>query len=358
MRKYVLLIFLLFCFASVIVAQCPVSVNISSVPDVTTGKVCKSTPVQLTASPSIGALTPQYLWIVDGDTIVGADSIINVLAENQTVELIMLTTTGCSPTSDDSAYTSLTVQTVIMQSTVTPQPACDLTKADIQITSTGGTSPYSYDLVGIGVSNTGTYSDVPTGNYTLYIKDNQGCNDTNQIEVIPVPKDLKSTVTPLITECNQTTADVIISTTGGTAPYNYDFQGVGQNNTGSFSSVPAGEYNLYITDSDGCTDTNTVTIEHFKCPPPNPSEVMTPNEDGYNDTWYIHNLQFYPHNEVFIFDRWGQRVYHKNDYDNKDGWDAKYIGANMPVSTYYYVLKIYNENSDDEVYKGPISIFR
>ena len=71
------------------------------------------------------------------------------------------------------------------------------------------------------------------------------------------------------------------------------------------------------------------------------------------------NIEFYPENEVFIFDRWGQRVYHKNGYDNADGWDAKYIGVDLPVSTYYYLLEIKPENGgDDIILRGPISVFR
>ena len=62
--------------------------------------------------------------------------------------------------------------------------------------------------------------------------------------------------------------------------------------------------------------------------------------------------------KVFIFDRWGQRVYHKKEYDNADGWQAKYVGGDLPVSTYYYILEITLEKSEDLVFKGAISVFR
>ncbi len=434
MKKYLLILYAILFIGNEVFAQCPVSVTIVSVPDVSTIAVCKSTPVQLEANPSLGALTPQYIWVVDGDTLFGADSIITILANNQNVQVYLLTTTGCVPANEDTATTSIQILTVIIQSivtptpncdptkadilitstggtapynynlvgigtsatgvyndvpagtytlyvtddqgcndtnqvtvtpipkdlipTVTPEPSCDLTKADILITTTGGTAPYSYNLVGIGTSATGVYNDVPAGTYTLYITDDQGCNDTNQVTVTPIPKDLVPTITPQITECNQTTADVFITTTGGTAPYTYDLQGIGQNSDGIFSAVPTGNYTLYISDSQGCVDTNVVSIEPFTCPPPTPTEVITPNGDDINDTWYIYNIQFYPDNEVFIFDRWGQRVYHKKGYENKDGWEVKYIGINLPVSTYYYILKVYQENSEGLVFNGPISIFR
>ena len=351
------LLFILFLIVSIgTYAQCPLSVSITSVPDVSTGPVCKSTPVLLTAIQSAGAVTPVYYWIIGADTILGTDSTFVVLAEDQTVSLIMSTSSGCSP---DSAFASIQIQTVLIQPTVAQITYdCSLDESDIQITSTGGTAPYTYNLVGLGVSATGAYTSVPTGTYTLYITDDQGCNDTDQVVVAPMVPTLESTPVAMITECNQTTADVLISTNGGTPSYTYDLVGIGVSTSGSYSDVPQGSYTIYTTDAQGCTDTSEVAIVPYNCPPPYPTEVITPNEDGHNDTWRINRIELYPDNEVFIFDRWGQRVYHKKGYDNQDGWDVKYLGADMPVSTYYYILKISFENSEDEVYKGPISVFR
>jgi gliding motility-associated-like protein len=46
-------------------------------------------------------------------------------------------------------------------------------------------------------------------------------------------------------------------------------------------------------------------------------------------------LSFYPDNEVFIFNRWGQLLYSAKNYDNS--WD----GSEYDEGTYFYVLKIY-----------------
>jgi gliding motility-associated-like protein len=356
MKKHFYLFFFycLFLVGSKANAQCPISVNLVSVPDVSTTAVCKSTPVQIEANPSDSAVSPQYVWVVDGDTILSTDTIINVLANNQNIQVYMATTTGCA---QDTVSATIQILTVLIEPTVTPTPSCDITKADIQITSTGGTAPYTYDLVGIGTSNTGDYNDVPAGTYTIYITDDDGCNDTSQIEVVPVLKDLNP-LTTIQLECNQTTADVNITPTDGTPPYSYDLQGIGQNSDGSFSDVPLGDYTLYTSDSEGCVDTSVVSIVFVQCDPPIPSAYITPNEDGFNDTWIITNIQYYPESEVFIFDRWGQRIYHKKGYDNLDGWDVKYIGVDMPVSTYYYVLKYKGDNDEEIVLKGPISVFR
>ncbi|MBL4594635.1 MAG: gliding motility-associated C-terminal domain-containing protein [Flavobacteriales bacterium] len=354
MKRYLLFIILL-AIGIAANAQCPLNVSIVSVPDVSIITVCKSTPVQLEANPSAGAVGPQYIWVVDGDTVFGADSIINILANNQNIQVYMGTSTGCP---QDTVSISIQVQTVLIQSTVNIlNYNCALDEADIQINSSGGTAIYNYDLVGIGTSATGAYNNVPVGTYDLYITDAQGCNDTNVVVIVPVPETIESVYSTSLV-CNQTVTDVQITATGGTPSYSYDLVGIGTNSSGTYNDVPLGSYILYTADNNGCIDTSEVVIIPITCPPPLPTEVITPNGDGYNDMWRISNIQFYPDNEVFIFDRWGQRVYHKEGYENADGWEAKYVGANMPVSTYYYILKISIEESDDIVIKGPISVFR
>ena len=67
---------------------------------------------------------------------------------------------------------------------------CDPETADIQINSTGGTSPYSYNLVGVGTNNTGYYQDVPAGTYTFKVKASDLTGNT------VAEKNLTLTITP------------------------------------------------------------------------------------------------------------------------------------------------------------------
>ncbi|MCB9360577.1 MAG: gliding motility-associated C-terminal domain-containing protein [Flavobacteriales bacterium] len=163
------------------------------------------------------------------------------------------------------------------------------------------------------------------------------------------------------TECNQPTNDAqILDITGGTAPYSYylhtNDEDIAQNEF--YTDIPVSSYPLVITDSEGCVDTTWITFPTKECDPIIPSQILTPNGDGINDRWVIANIRDYPENKVYIFDRWGQRVYYKEGYDNLDGWDAKYIGSNLAVSTYYYVIELEFETQDKQVFKGPVSILR
>lgn len=70
--------------------------------------------------------------------------------------------------------------------------------------------------------------------------------------------------------------------------------------------------------------------------------VFSPNSDGINDTWIIKNLQAYNTAEVFVFDRYGQKIYASRGYNLP--WNGTYNGNSLPAGTYYYVIDIKTDN--------------
>lgn len=228
----------------------------------------------------------------------------------------------------------------------------------------GGTNPSYYWMVnGDTVSTSSTFSTSVNGAFVeLIMISNSGCAlDSAYTSYYINSIILEASYNVIIEECNQPVADVLITNiNGGTPPYSYILHTNGGELSGTdyFADVPVSSYPLVITDSENCKDTSWVHIVPIECPPIIPEEIFTPNEDGFNDTWKIYKIEFYPKNKIFIFDRWGQRVYYKEGYDNADGWDAKYLASNMPVSTYYYVIELEFDKQEKQVFKGPVSILR
>ena len=73
------------------------------------------------------------------------------------------------------------------------------------------------------------------------------------------------------------------------------------------------------------------------------SKIITINGDGINDELRFSDIEKYPENELIIFNRWGNTIYHAKPYSNN--WEPLYNGTSingekLPIGTYYYILKL------------------
>jgi gliding motility-associated-like protein len=114
-------------------------------------------------------------------------------------------------------------------------------------------------------------------------------------------------------------------------------------------------YTLTATDEFGClaSDTTEVIVAE-SCELPT---VITPNGDGYNDTWKIPqanlaNIEI----DVEIYNRWGQLVYNQSSYSNGNGFDGtNNDGSELTHGTYYFVIR-FSDNT--EPLAGNLTIVR
>jgi large repetitive protein len=128
---------------------------------------------------------------------------------------------------------------------------------------------------------------------------------------------------------------IVTPPTGGIVTFNSD---------GSFNYTTNSNFNgsdtfVYkLCDQDGSCDQATVTISGEDIVP---NQILTPDDDGNNDTFFIENIEFYPENRTTIYNRWGNIVYQKSGYLNE--WDGfsnvgKVGSKAVPAGTYYYVI--------------------
>ncbi len=111
-------------------------------------------------------------------------------------------------------------------------------------------------------------------------------------------------------------------------------------------------YFLTATTASGCEETDEVTVTVIE--PIAVPNTFTPNGDGYNDTWVILRINLYPSAKVSVYDRWGQRVLNEVGYQND--WDGTFLGKALPPATYYYIIELNTDASDDGVYNGFIEL--
>lgn len=116
------------------------------------------------------------------------------------------------------------------------------------------------------------------------------------------------------------------------------------------------ETTTYSVSADfaGCTYTDQVTVEVKRLI--NPSNTITPNGDGINDTWEISGIRDYPSCEVNIYDRWGQKVFSDTGY--RTAFDGTNNGAPLPVATYYWYIELNQLKGRSAPYTGSLTIIR
>lgn len=105
-----------------------------------------------------------------------------------------------------------------------------------------------------------------------------------------------------------------------------------------------------------CRDTteNTILVVNDFLQFPN---VVSPNGDGVNDRFVIGNLvqgMGYPINQLDIYNKWGTRVYHKENISHdEDFWDPQ----DMPTGTYFYRFSAKGYNGNVE-HNGAIEVVK
>lgn len=148
--------------------------------------------------------------------------------------------------------------------------------------------------------------------------------------------------------------------TGGTPPYHYAWNGQLDTLNGKRVTPDwGGTFTLVVTDTNGCTLTRLEDYLNIPCNNILVSEGFSPNGDGINDKWFVFGLTEYMKSTVQVFDRWGDLVFEKTNYQSD--WDGvSKGGAHLPDGTYYYLVKL-NEPSKtggDNVFKGAVLIRR
>jgi large repetitive protein len=135
--------------------------------------------------------------------------------------------------------------------------------ADGSVTAnaSGGAGSYQYSLNGIDYQVQPTFSGLSAGNYTITVRDENGCTATSGVTITQPPLLTGSISSQTNVSCNGLAdGSVTIAASGGTAPYQYSRNGVDFQAGSTFSNLAAGNYTITIKDSNGCTVAVPVAI--------------------------------------------------------------------------------------------------
>jgi hypothetical protein len=196
-----------------------------------------------------------YTYSKDGVNYVSSNTFTISLAG--TYALYAKDSNGCVSTSP----TTLVQPTPLVITAANTSVRCKANSdGTITLTVTGGSGSYSYSINGGGATqSSNVFTGLVAGTYSITVTDSKdGCSTTTSVTITEPAIFNTTTVIANITCLNN--GSITIAATGGQAPYTFSKDGVNYDSTYTFSNLVSGTYALYAKDSNGCVNTNTVTL--------------------------------------------------------------------------------------------------
>ncbi len=142
---------------------------------------------------------------------------------------------------------------------------CNVNDGTITVASvTGGKAPYQFSLDGVNYQAASTFSGLAGNNYTVSVRDADGCVNTF-VQIITAPNGISTVTVNTISESGCLTLDgsVTVNAVGGKTPYKYYLNGTpnpaGINNN-VFSGLEGKVYAIRVETADGCFFTTTAAV--------------------------------------------------------------------------------------------------
>jgi gliding motility-associated-like protein len=145
---------------------------------------------------------------------------------------------------------------------------CDQSLGSIKVNSvTGGTAPYTYSIDNISFVN-GTINNLPAAEYTLLIKDSNGCVlNKGKVEVANVKGPSQIDFTKEDAVCGSFTGSLSInSVTGGTGSYSFSIDGQSYSSVRSYKNLAPGKHSITAKDFHGCSYTDSLVVDFLSSP--------------------------------------------------------------------------------------------
>lgn len=204
-----------------------------------------------------------------------------------------------------------------------------------------------------------------TTGYTVVVTNALGCSNSAMGQIVvregTFPQELEAWCTYCeIIQGEQT--QIYATDYGEGYSYSWSPNDHLQNGTSLVATVNPREtmtYTVAVTDSFGCTKTDTVTIHVVVLSCDNPyvfvPNAFSPNGDGVNDALYVRS-RIVKNCQFVVYSRWGQKVFETTDMEV--GWDGTFNGKPCQNGVYDYYLKVTCINDQENEIKGNVMLVR
>lgn len=227
-------------------AQCSVTATVSTLD-------CSGTKGKIVIHAT-GGVAP-YQYSIDNATNNSTDSVFTNLMGGS-YPILISDASGCI------AQLTVLVPEKLSLYVVNMVENCTSTPGKFDLLASFGTGPYQYSINnGTTFTSNTSYSNLPSGPYTIILKDANGCLATSK-DTVPLALEITA-VTATKSCAGGNTGTISINGAEGAGNYTYSFDG-GSNYgpMNSIANVAAGTFTVKIRDVVGCTVDTVVEIEN------------------------------------------------------------------------------------------------
>ena len=242
--------------------------TINPVPDAPEVPVLAATqPDCINPLGSIEVTSPlgaEYTYSIDG-TIFQAETTFAGLAPGD-YTITVKNTDGC--TSAETATINPVPDAPEVPVLAATQPDCINPLGSIEVTSPLG-AEYTYSIDGTTFQTETTFAGLAPGDYTITVKNTDGCTSAETATINPVPDAPEVPVLAATQpDCINPLGSIEVTSPLG-AEYTYSIDGTTFQAETTFAGLAPGDYTITVKNTDGCTSAETATIN----PVPDAPEV-------------------------------------------------------------------------------------
>ena len=291
--------------------------------------------------------TLNYQWKKNGSNVGNRTNtyIDNDIVNGDIINCSISSSSSCL-VSPDATSTPLTM-TVYQSPTVSLDHSNKICPEDGKELDAGNFSSYLWN----DGSTQRTLSVHDIGTYYVIVTDSHGCKGSDTTRITSVSSSPSGFLTADTLICFNT--PFTLTAPGSFKSYLW--------NTGSQSPslriTQPGLYWLEVTDNDNCKGKDSINVIPKEClagfyiP-----SAFTPNNDGKNDLFrplLVGNIRRF---EFWIYNRWGQPVFHTTDI--KRGWDGTFNGIQQNSDVFVWLCRYQLEGESAETKKGAFTLIR
>jgi len=216
------------------------------------------------------------------------------------------------------------------------------------------------------LSDSASLTNVRAGDYTLLVTDPIGCTTERTItitETVEIQAEILADT--IINLGEEATLSLDIFANSPISIAWKDSTVLSCNDCFETSTIPTEStiYTAVITSQEGCQVEVSQAIKVTKAKEVHIPNAFSPNGDGINDyftvfggTSYVRNIK-----SLQIFNRWGAKVFSKNNMDINDeaqGWNGKLGAKDSSMGVYIYVAEIEFIDGETTVMTGDVSLMK